>query len=98
MQTTTVEKITYLLDYLDFYMVSAVQDVLNDSIDNPKHSAVTTTNLIKCYIDVKKALDQEISFSSVSEYLQFNCFTHSEIFEFEQRRLLEANYYIGKQY
>ena len=92
------EKLMYLLDYLDSCIESAVYDVLADSDTDPEHSAVTTANLIKCYIDVKKAMGQQTCYNSVNEYLRFHCFTSTEAQEFEQKRLRETTYYIGKQY
>ena len=98
MEKVIVEKLTYLLDHMDSYIVSIIDDVLHDSNEDPECSAVTTTNLIKCYIDVKKALNQDPGANNVEEYLRNNCLTSDEIFAFEQKRKAEANYYIGKQY
>lgn len=92
------EKLTYLLNYLEGCIASAAHNVLTDKEDDPQYSAVTTSNLIKCYIDIKRMLGEQPEYSSVEEYLRFNCFTSAELQDFERKRLRESTYYTGKQY
>jgi len=92
------EKLTYLLDHLEYFIEQCVYDVLSDSAEDPHCSAVTTQNLIKCYIDVATSLELPISYHSVEDFLKEKCFTASEIKEFDESRRRESEYYIGKQY
>lgn len=93
-----MEKLTYLLQHLEGYIENVVYEVLADSEEDPQYSAVTTTNLIKCHIEVEEALGHQLPYHSVEEYLRFNCFTSEEVEAFEQKRQHEAVYYRGKQY
>ena len=92
------DKLIYLLNYLEWCIEQSVYDVLSDSVENPEFSAVTTQNLMKCYIDVATSLELPISYRSVEEFLKEKCFSPQEIETFEARRKQEAEYYIGKQY
>lgn len=98
MNNVNMEKLSYLLNYLENCLASAVCDVLLDSQEDPQFSAVTVSNLIKCYIDIKYSLGQQTSFNSVEEYLHYNCFTTAEIQAFEEKRAREESYYMGKQF
>ena len=92
------DKLIYLLNYLEWCIEQSVYDVLSDSVEDPEFSAVTTQNLIKCYIDVATTLELPISYRSAEEFLKEKCFSLQEIETFEARRKQEAVYYIGKQY
>lgn len=98
MNNVNMEKLSYLLDYLEDCIASAVCDVLQDSGEDPQFSAVTVSNLIKCYMDIKYSIGQQTCFTSVEEYLQYNCFTTAEIQAFEEKRAREETYYMGKQF
>lgn len=98
MNAQATEKCLYLLQYLDCCINDLVCDVLDDSEEDPHYSAVTATNLIKCYIDTMEALGQPINFHNVKDYLLLNCHTPEEIQLFEEKRASESKYYIGKQY
>lgn len=50
------------MKFIDDYMEKAVYEVLKDSKDDPHYSAVTTANIIKCYIDVMKHFDVELPY------------------------------------
>ena len=98
MDNKTQEKLLYLLKFIDDYIESSVYEVLKDSKEDPHSSAVTTTNIIKCYIDVMKHFDVELPYSNVKEYFEDNLFTDEEYKAFEDSRIKEAEYYIGKIY
>lgn len=98
MSDTLIEKAKYLLMFLDWYIEHDIYGVLENSEEDPHHSAVTTVNLIKCYIDVSQALNQPLPYNSVEDFLRFKCFSEEEIREFECRRQREAVHYTGKQY
>lgn len=92
------EKIMYLLKFVDDYMEHSVYEVLQDSEEDPHYSAVTTTNIIKCYIDVMKHFNVELPYSNVREYFEDNLFTDEDYIQFEASRVKEEEYYIGKIY
>lgn len=98
MKEIPIEKLTYLLNHLDGYIEDLIYAVLEDSEEDPQYSTVTAANLIKCYIEVEEALGHPLPYNSVEEYLRFNGHTSEEVELFEQKRLHESAYYIGKQY
>ena len=98
MKNVPMEKLTYLLQHLEGYIENVVYEILADSEEDPQYSAVTATNLIKCHIEVEEALDRQLPYHNVEEYLRFQCLTEEEIQVFEKKRQQESAYYIGKQY
>lgn len=98
MKEEVSEKLTYMLNSLEHYISMDAYNVLEDSEEDPQYSAVTTANLIKCYIDVKRSLGEPTIYSTVEEYLYDIGFTSEEVKLFEKKRSVEASYYIGKQY
>lgn len=98
MDNNIEEKILYLMNFIDDYMEKSVYKVLEDSKDDPHYSAVTTANIIKCYIDVMKHFDVELPYSDVREYFEDSLFTDEEYKAFEESRIKESEYYIGKIY
>lgn len=98
MDIMSKEKLEYLMNHLEWFIEESVYDVLSDSDEDPEHSAVTTANLIQCYIDVALSLELPVSFCSVEDFLKDKCLSLQEIQKFEESRKHEAEYYIGKQY
>lgn len=92
------EKLVYLLNHLDSFIENEIYLVLSDSIEDPQHSAVTTCNLVTCYIDIMKGLGANNVPVDINQYLLDNCFTEEEIASFFEKRAKEAKYYIGKQF
>ena len=88
------EELFYLLMFIDDY----IDNVLGDSKTDPQYSAVTTSNLIKCYVNVMNALGEELPYSDVKSYFKENLFSAQEYAEFEQSRSKESEYYVGKIY
>lgn len=50
------EKLLFLLVFIEDYLGELIDKVLSDSKTNPHYSAVTASNIIKCYIDINKSL------------------------------------------
>ena len=92
------EELHYLLYHLDSFIEDEVYQVLDDSKEDPHHSAVTLFNLIKCFLVVEQDLGVQMEYHNAEEYLHFKCFTEDEIQTLENKRLHESKYYIGKQY
>lgn len=97
-QDEAKEQLLYLLKFTDHYIETLICNVLSDSVSDPEYSAVTTANLIKCYIDVMKTQGRELPYEDVKGYFEYNCFTGKEFECFEQKRIMESCYYKGKQY
>lgn len=93
-----IEKLKYLLAFMDEYIESLVENVLSDSETDPHYSAVAATNLIKCYIQILNELEEKLPYSNVKEFFQFDAFTEEEYERFEASRKKESVYYRGVQY
>lgn len=91
------EKLAYLLNHTCFYMEDLLWRVLEDSEQDPQYSAVTTRNLIQCYIDVRSAMGEPLPYSTVEEYLD-QLLSEEEKASFQNKYETEIRYYIGKVY
>ena len=98
MSETTRKKLLYLLEFMDSYIEESIYHVLSDSIDDPQYSAVTTNNLINCYIQVMREIMGNIDIVNTDDYMEQNCFTLTEINIFKSRVKEEAPYYVGEQF
>jgi len=93
------KKLLYLLSDANEYLCKLVDGVITDSKIYPCGSAVTTTNLIKCYMQVMKDIGKNLSFDTVEGYLEnSNNFTDKEITEFENIRKKESKYFKDEQF
>ena len=92
------EKIKYFLAMMYPTMEMYVEQVLNDSKTDPEYSAVTASNVIKCYIQIMTDLGEPPSFDSVEAFFKLNGYTDEEYQWFEEWRKKESQYYIGVQY
>ncbi len=91
------DKLAYLLNHTYFYVEDLLWRVLTDSEQDPQYSAVTTSNLIKCYIDVRLAMGEQLPYQNAEEYLDW-LLSEEEKNSFRQKFQTEAQYYIGKIY
>lgn len=94
----SIEKLKYLLNIMENYIIDLVDKVLADSETDPHYSAVSATNRIKCYIQIMNELGERMPYSNVKEFFQFNAFTEEEYERFEAIRKKESVYYRGVQY
>ena len=92
------EKNEYLLCFVEDYMDDLIYKVLTDSKTDPHYSAVTASNIIKCYIDVMESLNKPTPYKSVKEYFEFNSMTAEEYELFEKNRKKELEHYQGTVY
>lgn len=83
----------YLLDFEQYDIEELVSAVIHDSDEDPKYSAVTTANLIKCYIKVMQELTDDYYCDSIEEYFSKNHFTPEEYKLFIDKYNKEATYY-----
>ena len=88
----------YILHHFDFWLDELITKVINDSDDDPQFSAVTTTNCIKCFIEVMHGLKQLTDCSNVQDYILQAGFSESEYETFEKKRYNESQYYLGEQF
>ena len=88
------EKLLYLLKSVDFKLTIDIENVLNDSLDDPQYSAVTTSNLIKCYIEIMTNLGKKLPYHDVKGFILFDGFSEEEYKFFEASREKESKYYI----
>jgi hypothetical protein len=92
------EKMLYILKHINTYIDGLINEILADSEVDPHYSAVTATNLIKCYIDLMTQLGETLPYHDVESYFKFNAFEKKEYTAFEKRRKKESEYYVGKQF
>lgn len=93
----SVEKLVYLLDDVDYNICQLIYNILSDSPTDPHYSAVTASNLIKCYIQIMDELGGK-TYNDIEEYFQMKLFTKEEYQLFEASRKKESEYYRGIQY
>lgn len=91
------EKLLYLFNHLYCYTEDLLWKVLEDSEQDPHYSAVTTSNLIKCYIDVMSDMGKRLPYQNVEGYLD-HCLSEEEKALFKKKYETEIQYYIGEVY
>ncbi|MBQ6118286.1 MAG: hypothetical protein IJK98_03555 [Clostridia bacterium] len=89
------EKKDYLLKYMAYYIDDYFEQLLNDSKTQPEYSAVTATNLLRCYIDVVKSYGKECPYDDLKSYFVYHSFSKKDYLEFEHHRKKETRYYRG---
>lgn len=92
------EKLKYMLHIQRFDIELLIENVLNDSDNDPHYSAVTATNLVKCYIEIMHELGENLPYHDVKDFIKNIGFSEQEYLLFEEKRKKEALYYRGVQY
>lgn len=92
------QMLDYILRGTDCNLQIYIQEVLDDQLDSPEHSAVYTSNMIKCYIKLMNETGNILPFDDVKGYLLYNGFSKQEYERFESSRKKEAEYYKGIQF
>ena len=98
MDQTSKEATLYLMRFIEQYIEESICNVLEDSQEDPEHSAVTTANVIMCYIEAMKTLDIALPYTDVKGYFLHNNFSQQDWEKFESSRQKESVYYTGKQW
>ena len=88
-----IEKLKYLFNNMDNDIGLLIDNVLTDSTTIPKYSAVKTSNIIKCYIQIMKELGEELPYSSIKEFFIFNAYSEDECSSFEKQLTIESIYH-----
>lgn len=83
----------YLLDFEQYNIEELVGAVLQDSDTDPHYSAVTTGNLIKCYIKVMQELEEDFYCSDIENYFLKNQYTTEEYKLFMEKYNRESTVY-----
>ena len=91
-------KLKYIFRFMEEYLWTCIDEVLNDSESEPEKSAVAVNNLIKCYIDIECAMGENLPYNDVKSYFLFDGYTKEEYDLFEKKRLKESKYYKDIQY
>ena len=92
------EKLKYMLHIQSFDIELLIENVIEDSDEDPHYSAVTATNLVKCYIEIMKALGENLPYSNIEGFVKNMGYSHEDYLLFEKKRKKEAEYYRGIQY
>ena len=83
---------------MEDWICQEIDNVLKDSPIDPHHSAITASNLIKCYIEISEQLGKKLPYHDVQSFFARNAYTGSEWESFEKRIEIESRYYRGIQY
>lgn len=92
------DKLKYMLRIQHFDIELFIENVLEDSEENPHYSAVTATNLVKCYIEIMNELGENLSYSDVEGFVKNIGYSYEDYLLFEKKRKKESEYYCGIQY
>ena len=98
LESNTFDKLLYLLRHYKYDIDLLVDYVLNDSNDDPDYSAVTTSNLITCYIQVMNELNQKVPYTTVKDYIINLGYSEEDYNLFDKKKQIESKYYIGEQF
>lgn len=98
MNSASQEAMLYLMRFIDHLIEESICNVLEDSLEDPHFSAVTTANMIACYMTVMQELQKDLPYTDIKGYFLHNQFSNEEWKKFENSRLKESAYYIGKQW
>ena len=88
----------YLLNSQQYDIEELVGAVLDDSETDPAYSAVTCSNLIKCYIKVMQELTEDCEYSDMEDFFYKNQFTPEEYQIFMEKYKKEAEYYRSQKF
>ena len=92
------EKLKYMLHFQRFDIELLIENVIEDSLEDPHYSAVTATNLVKCYIEIMQELGEKLPYTDVEGFMKAIGFSTEDYLLFEKKRSQESKYYLGVQY
>lgn len=88
----------YILWSVQFEIEENIWKVLEDSEEDPQISAVTTTNLIKCWLELKDNISEPTGVNTLQEYFDYVSLPDEDYEIFERKRKKESEYYNGEQF
>ena len=80
------EKLKYMLHIQSFDIERLIENVIEDSEEDPHFSAVTATNLVKCYIEIMENLGEKLPYSDVEGFIKTSGFSNKDYILFEKKR------------
>lgn len=92
------EKLKYMLHIQSLDIELLIENVIEDSEEDPHYSAVTATNLVKCYIEIMEELGEKLPYTDVEGFVKTIGFSNDDYLLFEKKRKKESEYYRGIQY
>lgn len=92
------EKLKYMLHIQSFDIELLIENVIEDSEEDPHYSAITATNLVKCYIEIMEDLGEKLPYTDVEGFIKTIGFSNKDYLLFEKKRKKESKYYRGVQY
>lgn len=92
------EKLKYMLHFQRCDIELLIENVIEDSLEDPHYSAVTATNLVKCYIEIMQELGEKLPYTDVEGFMKAIGFSTEDYLLFEKKRSQESKYYLGVQY
>ena len=92
------DKIIFILRHTEGEICREIFDVLNDCENDPHHSAVYTSNMIKCFIDIVNQTERTLLYNDVFGFFTAHGFSYKNYVDFEEKRKKESSYYRGVQY
>ena len=92
------ENVMFLLRTVEDELPFFIKDVLNDSEEDPHHSAVHTTSMINCIVELITELGEKLPYHDTESYFEHVGFSKEEYGLFEESRRKESVYYRGVQY
>ena len=92
------KEMTYLLHYTLGSIVELLDEVLEDSEDDPQYSAVTLCNLIYCYNMTISVLEGDDAPKSICDFFLEHNYTREDYEIVEKKRITESSYYRGIQF
>jgi len=91
------EKLNFLLKTVECKLPYYIDDVLKDSAEEPSYSAIYTSNLIECVIEILSCFGEDISFHDYKSYISFSGFSKADVKLFEYKRTIELESHLDKQ-
>lgn len=88
----------YILWTVQFVIEKNIWKALEDSKEDPQISAVTTTNLIKCWLELKENIGESTGVHTLKEYFDYDSLRDEDYEIFEKKRKKESEYYNGEQF
>jgi hypothetical protein len=91
MDNINLEKLGYVLCFVESYIDRLIGNVLNDSKEDPHYSAVTATNLIKCYIQIMTEIGERLPYNDVRGFFKALSYTKENYAAFEKNEQKKLN-------
>lgn len=88
----------YILGTVQFVIEENIWKAIEDSEEDPQISAVTTTNLIKCWLELKENIGESTGVNTLKEYFDYDSLRDEDYEIFEKKRKKESEYYNGEQF